>query len=278
MGARKRTWAADLADETFHPAQEGAALEPIEFTVPLRTGTGCNNREHWRARHNRVQAEHDETNAAWRQLPWKTRWEGVNATAARRPLYVTLTRISPGKPDDDNVAGAVKGVRDALAKLLLVNDGNRKLIRFKATDERRGPDVWGVQVRIELEVFCEGCQTPVTGLRFCPSCGRQATGGDRVRRPDPLSTTPTGTRADARPAQGAARELRGGAKRPGGRARRDHQPARERTRPGLAGRQAGAESAAPAPGGTARDHRAEDGVATPSLDASSKPRRAAIRG
>ena len=65
------------------------------------------------------------------------------------PFVVVATMISPWRskrPDDDNVAGALKNSRDTIAKFLHVDDGDREKIRFINQDEK-GP--WAVRVHIE---------------------------------------------------------------------------------------------------------------------------------
>lgn len=110
---------------------------PVRFVVPIRTSTGLNAREHWAVRKKRVSAERAATRLLWR--------------AARQrpvlPVDIQLVRIAPGtRPmDDDNLPGSMKAIRDELAELLGVDDGNRAVIRFTYAQER-GP--WGVRVTV----------------------------------------------------------------------------------------------------------------------------------
>lgn len=105
-----------------------------ETFVPIRTGTGLNGREHWRARHRRVASERKATALLLR--------------AARRPMLpcsVLLTRSAPSSGvDDDNLAGALKGVRDEVAKWLGIDDRDRRTVRYRYA-QRRGP--WGVAIQ-----------------------------------------------------------------------------------------------------------------------------------
>lgn len=101
--------------------------------IPLRTVSGLNVREHWRARSRRVKAERDAT--AWLLRP-----------VAKPPLpcVVLLTRIAPsGGLDDDNLPGALKGVRDQIAAWIGVDDRKREIVRYRYA-QRRGK--WGVAV------------------------------------------------------------------------------------------------------------------------------------
>jgi hypothetical protein len=58
---------------------------------------------------------------------------------------VLLTRVGPTNGlDDDNLASALKAVRDEVAKWLGVDDRDRLKVRYRYA-QRRGP-VWGVEV------------------------------------------------------------------------------------------------------------------------------------
>lgn len=101
--------------------------------VPLRTVSGMNAREHWRARAGRVKGE--------RQL---VAWHLATVKKPAVPLVVTLTRIAPSNGlDDDNLAGALKAVRDEIAAWLGVDDRDRATVRYEYEQER-GP--WGVRI------------------------------------------------------------------------------------------------------------------------------------
>jgi hypothetical protein len=101
--------------------------------IPIRTVSGLNVREHWRARARRVKSERDTT--AWMLRP---------AEKPALPCVVTLTRIAPsGGLDDDNLPGALKGVRDQIAAWIGVDDRERQIVRYRYA-QRRGK--WGVGV------------------------------------------------------------------------------------------------------------------------------------
>jgi hypothetical protein len=70
--------------------------------------------------------------------PWKGRqW--------RFPVEVRLTRVAPRKLDDDNLASACKGVRDEVAAMLGVDDGDERLVRFSYGQER---GEWGARIAV----------------------------------------------------------------------------------------------------------------------------------
>lgn len=111
-------------------------------SIPLRTGRGQNDREHWRARASRVRAE-----------KWAAGWALLGAYGPRPPwplpLRVTLTRGAPsGGLDDDNLAGSLKAVRDAVAEWLEVDDARRDLVRYAYAQERSNR-TWFVRITFE---------------------------------------------------------------------------------------------------------------------------------
>jgi hypothetical protein len=100
----------------------------------LRTGRGLNDREHWQVRRRRVKAEKER--AAWELAKW--------AEKPPIPAVVTLTRFAPSNGlDDDNLAGSLKGVRDAVAAWLGVDDRDRSRVRY-VYDQQRG--AWAVGI------------------------------------------------------------------------------------------------------------------------------------
>lgn len=99
----------------------------------MRTVPGLNAREHWRARARRVKAERLAVALAL-----------VGKSKPATPCTVRLTRVSPrGTADDDNLAGAMKAVRDQVAEWLGVDDKDRASVRYVYA-QRRGP--WAVEI------------------------------------------------------------------------------------------------------------------------------------
>ncbi len=118
-------------------------MVPIDFTFALQTGTGGNQREHHMVRARRVKAERAATGRALRKALGDRRHVG---DVVSLPARVTITRVSPGNGcDDDGVSGGAKGVRDAIAAFLWIDDGG-PWVRWSYAQER-GP--WGVRVTIE---------------------------------------------------------------------------------------------------------------------------------
>lgn len=102
--------------------------------VPIRTAPGMNVREYWAVRSKRVKAEREAT-----------AWALADKRRPPLPLAVTLTRIGPSNGlDDDNLAGALKGVRDQVAEWLGVDDRDRARVRY-GYEQERGPE-WAVRI------------------------------------------------------------------------------------------------------------------------------------
>lgn len=103
------------------------------IVIPMETGRGMNNREHFRVRAKRVKAERE-----------CVAWELVRRRRPPVPCSVLLTRFAPSKGlDDDNLAGALKSVRDEVASWLGVDDGDRNTVRYRYTQAR---GAWAVGI------------------------------------------------------------------------------------------------------------------------------------
>lgn len=104
----------------------------IKFDVPIKAPSLTNQREHFRARHARTDAQRRAT---------RTRWPGWDGG----PLVVfRLTRVAPRGLDSDNLAAALKSVRDELCACLRIDDAT-PLVRWEYRQEQ-GPE----RVRVEL--------------------------------------------------------------------------------------------------------------------------------
>ena len=128
--------------------------------LPLRTVSEANVRDGWRARAKRMQEHravarmrlHGEGWGDCRLCTILTR--NGDGTGVPR-LRVTLTRIGPKRLDDDNVRGALKGVRDGVADALGIDDADPRVTwRYEQTQSLRrnrlGRLVSKYGVRIEI--------------------------------------------------------------------------------------------------------------------------------
>lgn len=104
--------------------------------VPLRTGRGLNDREHHMTKARRVKAERYAVGLF------------MNLRAKPKlPVTVLLTRQGPTKRplDDDNLQGALKAVRDEVARWIGVDDASPQV---KWTYAQQRTKLWGVQIEV----------------------------------------------------------------------------------------------------------------------------------
>ena len=107
----------------------------ILVDIPLRLGLGLNNRDGWRAAHRRSKAEKQSI-----------AWALIGKPKPATPCVIRITRVAPSAgPDDDNLAGACKATRDAVAAWLGIDDKRTDLVRYE-TAHARGP--WGVRIEV----------------------------------------------------------------------------------------------------------------------------------
>jgi hypothetical protein len=96
----------------------------LEVTIPIATVSEANRRGHWGGRARRARAQR----------------QGVAVALARHerpalPLRVTLTRIASRRLDSDNLAGALKAVRDGVAAWLGCDDSPHAPVSWSYAQE-----------------------------------------------------------------------------------------------------------------------------------------------
>lgn len=118
-----------------------------QFALPLRLVAQVNSREHWRTTNKRAQVQKITTwaiaTAALHRV--RCKYDDVFQPSVHAPYRVRIVRVGPKRMDDDNVIGSAKAVRDTIAKILGVDDGDRAAIRF-TYGQALGP--FGVEVTI----------------------------------------------------------------------------------------------------------------------------------
>lgn len=132
----------------------------ITATVPIATtSTNAKLRNHWRANRASSKKERQATALALKDAAdavglgmfW-TLEDGrycfvLNPTQLPPLVEVLLTRWSPRKLDDDNLAGALKAVRDEVAAWLGLDDGDERIVWRYFQEKNKTPSV-GVEVRV----------------------------------------------------------------------------------------------------------------------------------
>jgi hypothetical protein len=125
-------------------ALEVVGLPPhLELLVPVHTRSEANRSRHeaWFTTKKHVDSQHLLVSSALRSRTLRCPYTP--------PLLVTLTRISFGHIDSDNVWGALKHVRDAVAKWLGIDDRRDDLVEYQCKRERGPRGYHGVRIRIE---------------------------------------------------------------------------------------------------------------------------------
>ena len=112
----------------------------IEVNLPLRTASlNVALGEHWTKRLSRSKKQRE---AALFSLA------AIRRGGMPLPVRVTLTRVSAGVLDSDNLLGALKHVRDGVADWLDVDDADARIDWVYAQDKgKRGTHL--VRVRVE---------------------------------------------------------------------------------------------------------------------------------
>lgn len=105
----------------------------LRIVLPFKTPSLANARLYWRKRAEIAKAQRN-----------KAKWMVQNEVRYPFPLpvRVTLTRAAPRALDDDNLAGALKHVRDGVADGLgLPNDRDNVTWQYGQARQRE-PEVW----------------------------------------------------------------------------------------------------------------------------------------
>jgi hypothetical protein len=111
----------------------------ISVFLPVKTVSTLNAREHWATRARRAKKQRGIARV---MVMLATRGQ-IRKGAA---LVCVLTRMGVRKLDDDNLAGALKSVRDGVADALGIDDGS-ELVRWEYRQEK-GVGMIGVQLDI----------------------------------------------------------------------------------------------------------------------------------
>lgn len=113
----------------------------LVVTVPVKTVSETNAREHWASRHRR--------RATIRQTVGLVVRGALQGAGVTGPLTVEMTRLGPtGGLDDDNLIGSLKAVRDGVADALGVDDADPRITWrcHQRPSGKRG--VWAVEIRM----------------------------------------------------------------------------------------------------------------------------------
>jgi hypothetical protein len=115
-------------------------------TFALDTETESNAKGHWRPKAER--AKKQRTTAFFHAHVIAIRLRTRLKTGTLDRIDVTLTRISPRELDDDNLASAMKHVRDGVADALGVDDRDPR-VRWRCAQAFGGTTERAVRIDLE---------------------------------------------------------------------------------------------------------------------------------
>jgi hypothetical protein len=112
----------------------------MEVLLPIRTWSEPNQRVHWAKRARRTHRQREAARLMVRAA--------LAPGPVAGPVVVTLTRIAARELDSDNLAGALKAVRDGVADALGMDDGDPRL-EWRYAQRKGKPSEYAVLVEIQ---------------------------------------------------------------------------------------------------------------------------------
>lgn len=123
------------------PAQATPAKAGVTLSIPMRTVSEANRRDHWAVKAARVKAQRATVAIYLSRVP-----------RVRMPVSVRLVRTGGKRLDDDNLRSAMKAARDSIAEAYGVDDGSPLWTWNYDQECGRGP----LGVRIEIKPTKQG--------------------------------------------------------------------------------------------------------------------------
>jgi hypothetical protein len=130
----------------------------VDVVVPIKTTSKTNARGHWSKLARRASEERGATGYALMRAGLKQRPQPLKVGGTvllvdvlvdpPLPCTVTLTRLSERELDDDNVRGALKSVRDAVAAWLGIDDRDKR-VEWRYGQQKRPRGNNGVHIVVE---------------------------------------------------------------------------------------------------------------------------------
>lgn len=123
----------------------------IEFTVPVRIESANVMRDrHWSIRKRKTDEQKSAVFWSYRKATSGRGRHYAMRLLADQHVTVTLTRIGPRKLDSDNLTSGFKSVRDQVADILGVDDGDER-VEWICRQERGRPREYAARIRIETK-------------------------------------------------------------------------------------------------------------------------------
>jgi hypothetical protein len=115
-------------------------VSSVSVWLAIRTVSEMNQREMWYTRNDRKKAQQAIVSSKANDFEFAKRF-------VPGPYRIKLTRVGPRPLDSDNAEISMKHIRDQIAKLLCINDGDESKATWKV-DQMKQP-FYSVRVHIE---------------------------------------------------------------------------------------------------------------------------------
>lgn len=135
-------------------------MTPITFSIPIRTVSESNARQHWAQKAKRAKAQRQAVTLCARAAGHKecpcgkcVQWletmavtrGGTHFEAPR--MWVTLTRIAPRELDTDNLSRSFKAIRDQVAAHLGIDDRSKD-VAWCYAQQKGKPNEYRVDIAV----------------------------------------------------------------------------------------------------------------------------------
>jgi len=127
----------------------------ITLTLSCRVKSEANSRDHWTVKRRRAEIQSDA-------LYFALAGSGLTSHQPPLPVVVTWRRIGWQEMDDDNLRSAFKALRDAIAKWLGCDDGDKTAVEWCYEDVMGEP---GVVVTVQSRGVSDGVRVQVLSVR-----------------------------------------------------------------------------------------------------------------
>jgi hypothetical protein len=111
----------------------------MKIELPIKVISEANQREHWRVKYSRKKAQQRDFSIFWKMCCAPDRFNF--------PVKVIFTRHASRLLDSDNLAGSFKHVRDALCKIIGIDDGASQ-ISFEYQQEKLSNRDYRISVEV----------------------------------------------------------------------------------------------------------------------------------
>ena len=115
----------------------------LAFTLDIRVDSETNGREHWARKLTRKRMQKDALISTWMWMVNK----GHITLPVVLPCAIRFTRVGQKRLDSDNLAESCKALRDTIAGLVGVDDGDER-IKWEYEQVAVGKRVYAVRVEI----------------------------------------------------------------------------------------------------------------------------------